>query len=72
MIPGRTVSVIIGELTGKSAYLSTDGDEPVELMCSDKVEVVRSNRTVQLIRVTNKSFYENISEKLNRPRGEIR
>ena len=72
LTPGRTVSVIVGELIGKSAYLSTDGDEPVELMCGDKVEVSRSNRTVHLIRVTSKSFYENISEKLNRPRGETR
>lgn len=70
LAPGRTVSVVIGGLTGRSAYVSPDGDESLELKEGDTVKISRSSRVVRLIRVSEKSFYDNVSEKLTGRRGE--
>ena len=64
----RVVTAEIGELKRKIAYVSTDGSEPLRLESGDKITVSRSERAVRLIRLTDKSFYERVSEKLGERR----
>ncbi|MBQ7460374.1 MAG: NAD(+)/NADH kinase [Oscillospiraceae bacterium] len=60
----RTVSAEVGELGRKIAYISTDGSMPLYLESGDIITVTRSERTARLIKLTDKSFYERVSEKL--------
>ncbi len=64
LAPDRTVTVELTELRGRSAYLSVDGGEELELLERDRVEVRRSALTTRLARVTGRSFYEKVNEKL--------
>lgn len=58
------VTIEIGELNDKSAYLSLDGPESAELKSGDKVKIVKSDYKTQLVRVLNRSFYEIVNHKL--------
>ena len=60
----RVVTVRLGSLGDKIAYLSADGSEPFPLSDGDEMTVRRSGRVTRLIRLTDKSFYERVSEKL--------
>lgn len=64
LAPDRTVTVELTELRGRSAYLSVDGGEELGLCERDRIEVRRSALTTKLVRVTGRSFYEKVSEKL--------
>ncbi len=58
------VTIEIGELNEKSAYLSLDGPESAELKSGDKVKVTKSDYKTRLVRVLNRSFYEIVNHKL--------
>ncbi len=62
--PERTVTVELGELGRKEAYISVDGVESVRLLTGDRVEVRASATVTKLVRVTGRSFYEKVSSKL--------
>ncbi len=62
----RVVSVRIGKLSRKTAYLSVDGGRAFKLCGGDAVEVRRSERVTQLVRLSDRSFYEIINQKLGR------
>lgn len=62
----RVVSVRIGKLSRKTAYLSVDGGRAFKLCGGDAVEVRRSKNITQLVRLTDHSFYETINQKLGR------
>lgn len=62
----RVVSVRIGKLSRKTAYLSVDGGRAVKLCGGDSVEVRRSKSVTRLVRLTDQSFYEIINQKLGR------
>ncbi len=64
LAPDRTVTVELSELRGRGAYLSVDGGEELELCERDRIEVRRSTLATKLVRVTGRSFYEKVSEKL--------
>lgn len=61
---GRTVSVKLGKLTRKTAYLSVDGGKAFRLGGSDTVELRESQSKTRLVRVTGRSFYEILNHKL--------
>lgn len=63
---GRSVSVRMGKLSRKTAYLSVDGGKAFRLSASDQVELHRSKSRARLIRLTNRSFYTVVNQKLGR------
>lgn len=60
----RKVCVTIGRLGTKSAYLASDGGHSFMLQTGDVLNIQRSEHVTKLIRLSNKSFYEKVSEKL--------
>lgn len=62
----RTVEVSMGKLARRTAYLSTDGGRAFRLAPEDVVEVKRSKSVTKLVRLTNRTFYEIVNQKLNR------
>ena len=62
----RVVSVRIGKLSRKTAYLSVDGGRAFKLCGGDVVEVRRSQKVTRLVRLTDHSFYEIINQKLGK------
>lgn len=62
----RTVGVRLPQGSRRTAYLSADGGRAVKLNSGDRVEIKRSESAVQLVRLTGRSFYENIHQKLGK------
>lgn len=62
--PKRIVTVELGDFGRKSAYISTDGAKPVPLEPKDIIMVTRSEHSAEFIKLTDRSFYERVSEKL--------
>lgn len=62
----RAVSVRLDRQTRKTAYLSVDGGKAFRLSASDQVELHRSKSRAKLIRLTNRSFYTVVNQKLGR------
>ena len=61
---GRTVSVKLGRMVRKTTYLSVDGGKAFRLNSGDIVEIRESKSKTQLVRVTNRTFYEILNHKL--------
>lgn len=53
----RTVVTRIGRIGKRSAFLSVDGGKAFRLSAEDEVIVTASNRSIQLIRLKDTSFY---------------
>ena len=64
LAPDRFVTVRLGNLAGKSAILTVDGTEPIELETDDQVNVSKSEYSTLYAHVSNKSFYDIAYEKL--------
>ena len=62
----RVVTTKMGRMSRKTAYLSVDGGKAVKLSGGDSVEVKRSRTCTKLVRLTGKSFYEIVSQKLGK------
>ncbi len=62
----RTVSIRTGGGRRKTAYLSVDGGRAFQLQPGDRVEIARSQRQTRLVRLTGRSFYEILNQKLGR------
>ncbi len=62
----RVIGVTVGHLARKSAYLSADGGRAFRLSSDDTVELRMSNQSVRLVRLTDRSFYEILNEKLGK------
>lgn len=62
----RSVAVKMGKLARKTAYLSVDGGKAFRLGSSDQVELHRSRARAKLVRLTNRSFYTIVNQKLGR------
>ena len=60
----RTVTVLPDEASRKAVYLSVDGGKAFHLKQGDRVELRRSRNKVRLARLTERSFYSIINEKL--------
>ena len=60
----RLVSLKMGRLTRKTAYLSVDGGKAFRLSGGDTVELRVSKSKTRLVRVTGRSFYDILSQKL--------
>lgn len=62
----RLVAARMGKLTRKTAYLSVDGGKAVKLCAGDVVEIRKSKAVTRLARLTNRSFYEILNQKLGK------
>lgn len=62
----RLISVRLGKDSRKSAYLSVDGGRAFKLMAGDRVEVTKAQNSTRLIKLTGRSFYEVLNQKLGR------
>lgn len=62
----RMVSVCMSQDNRKSAYLSVDGGRAFKLIPGDRLEVTRSKRKTQLVKLTGRSFYEILNQKLGK------
>lgn len=60
----RKVTVQVPRNTRKHLFLSVDGGKAVRLAGGDKVEITRSARTTTLIRLSERSFYQIMRQKL--------
>ncbi len=61
---GRTVTTRLGKLGRRTAYLSVDGGKAVKLSSGDTVEIRKSKATTRLVRLSSRSFYEIMNQKL--------
>lgn len=68
LAPDRKVSVEVGYLGKKSAYLSVDGEDSMNLLGGDVLQIRKSEHVTRLVRVSERSFYEKVSEKLGERR----
>jgi len=58
------VTIEIGTKKSNPAYISVDGGSHVRIQSGDTIKVYKSNRNTQLVRLSDKSFYRKVSEKL--------
>ncbi len=62
----RMVSARMGKLNRKTAYLSVDGGKAVKRSAGDRVEICRSKSVTRLVRLSGRSFYEVLTQKLGK------
>lgn len=63
---GRSVGVRLTPGSKKTAFLSVDGGKAFRVMAGDWVECRRSRQTTQMVKLTGRSFYEQINQKLGK------
>ena len=64
LISNRRVSVEIGYRKHNPAYMSVDGGEHTSIQSGDVINIRKSEKNARLIRLSNRSFYKKVSEKL--------
>lgn len=64
LAPERVVTVQLPRGNRKYLYLSVDGGKAVRLTGGDRVEISQSERSTQLVRLADRSFYQVINQKL--------
>ena len=62
----RTVGVRVAPGSKKTAYLSVDGGRAFRIQPGDWVECRRSRQVTRLVKLTGRSFYERINQKLGK------
>lgn len=61
--PGRTISIQLGKLGRRNAFLSVDGGRAFRLNVGDVVTVRRAEQETRLVRLKQTSFYEILNNK---------
>ena len=64
LVSDRHVTIEIGNEKDSPAYLSADGCDRVEIYSGDVMNVKKSQKNTQLVRLSGRSFYSKVSEKL--------
>jgi len=64
LISERRVSVEIGFRKHNPAYMSVDGGEHISIKSGDVINVSKSEKYARLVRISSRSFYKKVSEKL--------
>ena len=67
----RMIHVEAATYEGKPAFLAVDGNEGIEILPTDVVQIKRASQRLKLIRVRGRSVYSILSEKLS-DRGAAR
>ena len=65
----RTIAVQVPRRSRKSVYLSVDGGKAIRISGTDRVEIRKAECRTQLVKLSGKSFYQLLKQKLggNRP-----
>ena len=61
--PQRRITVEIGRIGRKSAFLSVDGGRALRLSTGDRITVTRSQHTTRLVRLTRREFFDVVKNK---------
>ena len=64
LVAKRIVTVELGYKKSNPAHISIDGGEYIDISSGDTVKVYKSERSTKLVRLSNKSYYRRVSEKL--------
>ncbi|MCL2367133.1 MAG: NAD(+)/NADH kinase [Oscillospiraceae bacterium] len=64
LMSDRLVSIELGQMKSNPAFISVDGGSQQDIQSGDVIEVYKSERYTRLVRLSNKSFYKRVSEKL--------
>jgi NAD+ kinase len=64
LAPERNVSVEIGRRKHNPAYISVDGGDHVGVRETDSISIRKSGRSTKLVRLSERSFYQTVYEKL--------
>ncbi|MCL2392830.1 MAG: NAD(+)/NADH kinase [Oscillospiraceae bacterium] len=64
LMSDRRVSVELGYRMNNPAYVSVDGGNNQSINSGDIIHVFKSERYTRLVRLSNRSFYKKVSEKL--------
>jgi len=64
LVSDRRVSVELGDKKHNPAYLSVDGGDHVSIKSGDVIDIVKSQKCTLLVRLSKRSFYKKVSEKL--------
>ena len=59
----RVISIEVGRIGRKSAFLSVDGGRALRLNTGDRLTVTRSNYTTKLVHLSERSFFEILKNK---------
>lgn len=59
----RVITVEVGKIGRKNAFVSVDGGRAIRLNTGDKVKISRSKYETKLIRLKNRSFFDIVSNK---------
>lgn len=59
----RLISIEIGRIGRKSAFLSVDGGRALRLNTGDRLTITRSNYTTKLVHLSERSFFEILKNK---------
>ncbi len=62
--PERTLTVKLPRASKKHLYLATDGGKPVRISPHERIEITQSTKETKLLRLTNRSFYQILNQKL--------
>ena len=62
----RTVGIRLEHGSRRSAYLSVDGGRAFKVLSGDRVEVSRAEKVTRLVKLTGRSFYELVHQKLGK------
>ena len=60
--PQRMVRVLTEKLTGRRAYLAVDGYQVADLESGDVLEIRCADRSVQMIELSDRSFYDQLEK----------
>ena len=60
----RVITAMTDGAEGVEAFLSVDGEKGIKLKTGDLVRVCKSEHKLRLVKITGKSFYETVREKL--------
>ena len=60
----RHVTVEIGYIKHNPAYMSVDGGQHISILSGDIVNISQSKMITKLVRITDRSFYQKVNEKL--------
>ena len=64
LVSDRHVTIEIGHEKNNQAYISADGCDRIEIYSGDIVNVMKSQKNTRLVRLSGRSFYSKVSEKL--------
>jgi NAD+ kinase len=64
VVPSSSAVEVVLETEGEQVVLSLDGQEAADLSQGDTVAVSRSERTVRLVKVGDRTFYDSLRGKL--------